>query len=46
LETFTHDTIVNWICGFLTARNYRVKVNNNYAAWDDVISDIPQGSVL
>jgi len=38
-----HDTIINWICDFLAARKYRVKVNNS---WNDVTSGIPWGSVL
>ena len=25
-----HDTIINWICDFLAARKYRVKVNNRF----------------
>ena len=41
-----HDTIINWICNFLAARKYRVKVNNSYSRWNAVTSGIPQGSVL
>ena len=41
-----HDTIINWICDFLAARKYRVKVNNSFSRWNDVTSGIPQGSVL
>ena len=40
------DNIIDWICDFLTARKYRVKVNCSYSDWDDVTSGIPQGSVL
>ena len=40
-----HDTIINWICDFLAARKYRVKVNNSFSRWNDVTSGIPQGSV-
>ena len=40
------DNIIDWICDFLTARKYRVKVNSRYSDWDDVTSGIPQGSVL
>jgi len=36
----------NIISNFLSARKYRVKVNISYSSWDDVISGIPQGSVL
>jgi len=38
-----HDTIINWICNFLAARRYRVKVNNSYSRWNDVTSGIPTG---
>jgi len=31
-----HNVIVKWICDFLTARKYRVKVNTSYSDWDDV----------
>jgi len=40
------DNIIDWICDFLTARKYRVKVNCSYSDWDDVTSGTPQGSVL
>jgi len=41
-----HDTLVNWICDFLAARKYRVKVNFSYSGWNDIASGISQGSVL
>jgi len=41
-----HDTLVNWICDFLAARKYRVKVNFSYSGWNDITSGISQGSVL
>jgi len=41
-----YDNIIDWICDFLIARKYRVKVNCSYFDWDDVTSGIPQGSML
>jgi len=36
----------NIISNFLSARKYGVEVSISYSSWDDVISGIPQGSVL
>ena len=38
--------LLNWITDFLTGRKQRVVINNTYSSWSDVISGIPQGSVL
>jgi len=38
--------IANWIRNFLTNRRQRVIVENGKSEWADVISSIPQGSVL
>ena len=38
--------LLNWIKDFLTGRKQRVMVNNTCSEWSDVISRIPQGSVL
>ena len=36
----------NWIENFLTGRTQKVKVGNEYSKTSDVISGIPQGSIL
>jgi hypothetical protein len=38
--------LLNWIKGFLSGRSQRVKVNNIASEEGDVLSGIPQGSVL
>ena len=38
--------ILAWIRGFLTDRKQRVSVNAETSGWTDVISGVPQGSVL
>lgn len=38
--------ILVWIKNFLSQRKQRVSVNGNFSNWADVISGIPQGSVL
>ena len=37
---------LNWIKSFLSNRQQRVRVDNEYSEWKPVISGIPQGSVL
>ena len=36
----------NWIAGFLTSRSQCVKVNNHLSSWAEVLSGVPQGTVL
>ena len=38
--------LLHWIECFLTNRKQRVTVNESFSPWSDVISGIPQGSVL
>lgn len=38
--------VLKWMESFLTGRRQRVMVNGTGSAWQDVISGIPQGSVL
>ena len=38
--------LLNWIKNFLTRMKQRVMVNNTCSEWSEVISRIPQGSVL
>ena len=47
LETYGEtDNLLNWIHSFLTGRKHRVCVGGTFSMWADVISGIPQGSVL
>ena len=39
-------TVLTWIINFLNKRQQRVILNNDTSDWADVISGIPQGSVL
>ena len=39
-------SIFNWIQSFLNGRKQRVIVNNESSDWADVVSGVPQGSVL
>ena len=45
LYGFSND-IITWIQDFLKDRKFRVRVNASYSTWDDVTSDLPQGSVF
>jgi hypothetical protein len=40
------NQLLNWVTDFLSARNHRVRVNGSYSEEADVLSGIPQGSVL
>ena len=39
-------TAIDFIGAFLTGRQQRVRVNRSYSTWKNVISGVPQGSVL
>jgi len=41
-----NEDIIKWIKIYLDNRTQRVKINNSYSNWANVISGIPQGSVL
>ena len=38
--------IINWIIDLLAHRKQRVRINNIFSNWQEVISGIPQGSAL
>jgi len=42
-----NPTVINWIKSFfLCFRKQRVKLNGFFSEWNDVISGIPQGTIL
>jgi len=41
-----NEDIIKWIKAYLNNRMQRVKINNSYSNWAQVISGIPQGSIL
>ena len=41
-----NQKIIDWIESFLSLRKQRVKINGVFSNWQDVISEIPQGSIL
>jgi len=38
--------VVEWIISFLSNRKHRIRLNNTFSEWKQVISGIPQGSIL
>ena len=38
--------IINWIVDLLAHRKQRIRINNIFSNWKEVISGIPQGSVI
>ena len=40
------ENIIKWIKSFLTKRKQRVKVCGKYSHWENVLSGIPQGTIL
>ena len=41
-----NPTVINWIKSFLCFIKQRVKLNGFFSEWNDVISGIPQGTML
>ena len=41
-----NNGIIDWIEAFLTNRKQRVRIKQSYSKWAQVISGVPQGSVL
>ena len=41
-----NSILVRWIRAFLTNRRQRVVIGDNYSCWEEVLSGVPQGSVL
>ena len=41
-----NNLTLNWIKAYLDNRKHRVRINNYYSDWKNVISGIPQGSIL
>ena len=41
-----HTSIIEWIKNFLSDRKQRVRVDGEFLCWANVLSGIPQGSIL
>ena len=41
-----NGSLISWISDFLSNRMQRVVVQRTYSEWSNVISSVPQGSVL
>jgi len=46
LYSYNINEDIKWIKAYLDNWTQRVKINNRYSNWADVISGIPQGSIL
>ena len=40
------DQLINWMKSYLSGRRQRVVLGNVFSSWKDVLSGIPQGSIL
>ena len=40
------NELVRWVREFLSNRKQRVTIGDNFSCWEDVVSGVPQGSVL
>jgi len=43
---YTNSRVILWITDFLDKRLFRVTVDGKYSLWHEVVSGIPQGSIL
>ena len=41
-----NENVINWIKSFLCYRKQRVKLSGFYSDWAEVLSGIPQGTIL
>ena len=41
-----HDSSLTYILSYLKGRKQRTKVGNAYSSWADILSGVPQGSIL
>ena len=41
-----YEVVLEWVADFLLDRKMRITVRGAYSEWFDVISGVPQGSVL
>ena len=39
-------TALNLIHNYVTKRKQRTKINHSYSSWEDIIFEVPQGSIL
>ena len=37
---------ITFISSYLTGRNQRTKIGNSYSPWTEIVSGVPQGSIL
>ena len=37
---------VRFVYDYLTSRKQRTKISNTYRSWQEIISEVPQGSIL